>query len=123
MSTTIIDLNELKAAKRKARFREWKMKVSNGIRDFMHWCTENQTLLVGAVPAICGVLNGTMRFVKKNYTVRQEKHLKEDYVYDRSSGRYLKPTRKLSKREWREVMRRKAAGEKYVNIFDDMKVL
>lgn len=120
---SVIDLNELKKAKRQARHREWKQKINVGIQNLLKWINENRDLLIVAIPVAGSVLGGAIKFLKKNHTLRAEKHLKEDYVYDRSLGKYLKPTRKLSKNEWRSVARRKAAGERYVDIFDSMGVL
>lgn len=115
-----IDMKELRAAKRKAAVRE---KIQEASASFQRWYARNRDMLVVFIPAALSVGGGAVKLAKKHQTLRMEKHLKEDYVYDRSLGRYLKPTRKLSKKEWRIVAQRKANGEKYVNIFNDMGVL
>lgn len=111
-----IDMKEFKKAKRKARIRETTQAVAA-------WIDRNRDIAMALVPTVIGVGGGAVKLAKKHHTISQERHLKEDYVYDRTLGKYLKPTRKLSKKEWRDVARRKANGEKYVNIFDDMGVL
>lgn len=118
-----IDMKELRAAKRKAVFRERVAAVKQGAKDLLDWAADNPALALAGFGTLSSVFGGTVRTVRKHTTLRAERHLKEDYVYDRSLGKYLKPRRKLSKREWQTVARRKANGEKYVNIFDDMGVL
>ena len=115
-----IDLKEFRKAKRKAAIRERFYRFA---QNTTAWIETHQHFLLTTVPAMAAFGGGVVRFARKHHTLSVEKHLKEDYVYDRSLGRYLKPTRKLSKKERRDAARRKANGEKYVDIFDSMGVL
>lgn len=74
------------------------------------------------------LINGAVEIVKivmKKKIVNEEKHLKENYIYERSGnlGHYYEIQRKLSASEWLQVEERKDHGESLASILLDMRVL
>lgn len=59
----------------------------------------------------------------KRNQIKQERTLKDNYIYDRSMGHYWKCRRKPSTNEYLEIERRKNAGESLGSILTSMKLL
>jgi hypothetical protein len=55
--------------------------------------------------------------------VKQEAHLKDEYIYDRSNGHYYELRRKIKSSEWQMIDQRKREGEMLGDILQDMRLL
>ena len=110
---SVIDNKDLKKAKIKAWLREKKEKT-------IRFVQENKTWLIPLAISVGGV---AIKQGSKVIAAHKQENVKELYWYDPSAGHYWQLRRKLDKREALEVDRRHQAGERYGDIFEDMKVL
>ena len=101
-----------KKAKRRERIREKTVKVQGWYYD------HRQEILV-----LAPVVLAAIKFGGKQVKLSKEKHLKEDYCYDRSLGHYWALRRTPSNQEWLEIDRRKRNGERMADILSDMRLL
>lgn len=72
------------------------------------------------------VLTSTIELLKilsKRHNLNEEKHLKDNYIYDREMGHYYETSRKLKGTEWLFVEQKKNEGESIGIILQDMDVL
>ena len=63
-----------------------------------------------------------IRSARRRQNLKEEKYLKENYVYDRSRGCYIELRRKLTNRELLELDRRRRNGESLIEILSSMRV-
>lgn len=96
-----------------------KRKIRNGVE----WCKTHKELIVVFGPVFMGSLIEIIKISTKRHTVREEKALKERYIYDRSTGHYYEMKRKPKSSEWLQIEQRKQNGETLGWILNDMKLL
>lgn len=87
------------------------------------WCKEHKEAIIVFGPAIMGGIVEILKIQTKCHTVNEEKALKDQYIYDRSSGHYYELKRKPKNREWLQIDQRKQNGESLGWILNDMKLL
>lgn len=104
--------------KKEKRKKRWKARLN--------W-VENHAEEVAAIGgAAATVLAGVCKVAKvwhRKSVLDKERKLKERYVYDRSVGKYHHLRRTMTAAETKEFARRKASGEKTVNILESMRLL
>lgn len=111
----------------KSKFKVWKWEVNNWVycqEEKAHriWNEHKEEILVLGPVAIVSA-EKLIRNARRSRNLKEEKHLKEDYVYDRSRGCYIELRRKLTNRELLELDRRKRNGESLIEILSSMRVL
>lgn len=118
----IPDENETKfqSFKRKA-----KEKFDNGIDAIKQHnaIKQHKEEIIEIAPLALGALAVTAKVITKSVHLKQERDLKDRFVWDNRLGHYWKTRRKLSNSEWLEVERRKKLGEDIGTILRSMKLL
>ncbi len=118
-----VNMEDFKKEKRK---RERKERVTNGVNKIANWCDKNKETLAIALPVLGAGITGTTKIVKsisRNAALKQEKKLKERFVYDRSLGKYLELKKPLNNHQLKTILERKDNGEKLSTILQSMKLL
>lgn len=88
----------------------------------MFW-NDHKKEIITLTPVIIGAVVEFAKIAAQKSTIKEERHLKDDYVYDRSMGHYYELRRKLRSSEWVQIDQRKSEGENLGNILQDMGVL
>lgn len=84
---------------------------------------ENKELIIVVTPIVVSIVAPIAKAVTRHNNIQKEEDLKNLYWYDRSEGHYWKLKRELSAREYMDISRRRQAGEKLINILDDLRVV
>lgn len=93
------------------------------LNDGLKWCQDNKEIIVVGVPIIVATITAATKLGSKALGIFKEKHFRDRYFYDRSLGCYLKLRRTLSNHEMVAIERRRQAGERLIDILNDMRVL
>lgn len=112
---------------KEAKKRERKQKIDNAcnkakqkVVDIGHIIYDNKEIIIPVVTVGIPAIVGVSRQIGKWHD-RHVEHVKVSrQFYDRSLGKYWTTDKKLSSRQLTEIARRRADGEKYVNIFESM---
>lgn len=112
-------------------FKEWLNEKSDLVKWKVHlateWCEQNweqnKEIIIVFGPAIMGGIVEICKILTKSGTIKEEKALKERYIYDRSTGHYYELKRKPKSSEWLQVEQRKQNGETLGWILNDMRLL
>lgn len=110
-----------KSLKEKADDLKWWAKCK--CTDAKIWCKNHKAEIITLAPVL---ISGTIELVKivaKKGTVKEEQHLKDEYIYDRSNGHYYELRRKIKSSEWQMIDHRKREGEMLGDILQDMRLL
>lgn len=75
------------------------------------------------LPVFIGAGIELVKIAAKRSVMREEQHLKDDYIYDRSMGHYYELRRKPNSSEWIQIDQRKQEGETLGCILQDMGML
>ena len=103
------------------RVDELKTEAKNKWYRTCDWCRDNREVLIMTIPIAVG---GAFELLAKEKSTKDEKYLKERYIYDRSNGHYYETRRKVKNREWVEIDARHAiSGEPIGDILQDMRLL
>ena len=102
---------------------EFKWKLKKAFRKGKEWAVRNKELLIVITPAVAGAVTTIVKVVGKRANLHKEEELKDLYCYDRSLGHYWRLRRELSNKEWVEIDRRKASGERLADILSEMRLL
>lgn len=100
-----------------------KMEVDTRLWRVGQWIKENKEVLVVVIPVGCSLIGTVVKAASKYGHDKDERELKDEYIYDRSNGHYFRVKRKLTSAEWLEVDQRRANGELLGQILLDMRVL
>ncbi len=102
----------------RSKLDEFKQKVTDTTTNVVNWCKENRTAAIGI-----GVT--TLSFGTKALKAFARIHAsnRDLRCWDASLGHHWVLKRKLSKKEWLKIDRRKANGERLGDILDDLGVL
>lgn len=105
----------------------WKWEINNWVyrqEEKAKWLWDNHSKeIVVLVPVAVATAEKLIRGVRRSHNLKEEKYLKENYVYDRSRGCYIELRRKLTNRELLELDRRKKNGESLIEILASMRVM
>lgn len=84
---------------------------------------ENRDYIVVIVPAAIGAGEMAFKAIERGQRRKEEKDLKERYIYDRSLGAYYEMHRQPKQSEYAEIGRRKSNGESLGSILKDMRLI
>lgn len=118
MNKNVIDFRSRQ--QKKANFKE---KINSMFQTGKDWVVENKEIIITLTPVVVGGITTITKVVGKHVNLHKEEVLKDLYCYDRSLGHYWRLRRELSNKEWLEIDRRKANGERLADILAEMKVL
>lgn len=105
------------------RIHEANEKVKDFGKKTAKFIWDNKEIIIVATPVVLSVVTPIVKSVTKHNNLLKEEDLKNLYYYDRSQGHYWKLRRELSGREFVDIAHRRQAGEKLVDILDDLRVL
>ena len=116
----VVDSDELEKARKKAKRREWfrEKKV-----DAENWYYNHRQEIIVIAPVALTALTTVIKVAGKKHNLSKEKHLKENYCYDRSLGHYWALRRTPTNAEWIEIDRRKRNGERLADILSELRLL
>lgn len=107
----------------KQKFKDYVTKKKDEAKErakrIGHWMMNNPEIVAGIGTATLGL----SRFAIKKSRAKEEKELKNNYVYDRSGGFYWRLRRPLTTNEMLELDRRRSNGERTADILASMRVL
>lgn len=107
----------------KENLNQTKEKVSSKFKKAKNWAIRNKEVLIVVAPIVIGVAGFVGKAAIKNINLRKQESVKNLYCYDRSLGHYWSLKRNLTNREWVEIDKRKASGERLADILSELKVL
>lgn len=116
----------VKSWERKNKIRKFKEKVKEKFYRTIYWINDNKEFLIVIIPAALTVFKGTtkvFRSVSRHIELSKEKKMKENFIYDRSLGRYVELRRPLKNSDMKTILERKDNGEKLSNILMDMNLI
>lgn len=100
-----------------------EMEETSRLKKMTNWCAEHKkecfSLALVAIPAAVDIVK-TMR---RNGAVKEERRLKDNYVYDRKHGHYYETRKKLTSADWRHIDALKDDGGNIGDILDEMGLL
>ena len=104
-------------------FEEKSERLKWKIHTMTEWCNENREVLIVFGPVLFGSIMEIVKVSIRYKTGRDEKRLKDRYIYDRSNGHYYELKRKPKNSEWLQIEQRKLNGESIGWILNDMHLL
>jgi len=107
----------------KETVNDLKQRTKEKIELTCDWCKRHKETLVVLIPV---VVSGTVELVKvvaKSKNQKEERVLKENFIYDRQHGHYYELKRAPKSSEWRMIDMRKGEGESLGDILADMRIL
>ena len=112
----VVDIKDFKWELRKRKIKE---KLSQA----WEFVKEHPTESMAAATAGIGGVMGLIKRHDRHQMIKEQQRLKDEYIYDRSLGRYIKMRKKPSTSEALEIERRKHNGEPLGQILADMRLL
>lgn len=114
---TEITREELERARKKAARREWfENKKSQAAR---FW-NENKEAICILTPVVITAIGGLAKSASKSANNREERRLKENYVWDARTGSYWELNKPLTTYEQLEFEERRREGEPTGRILQSM---
>lgn len=120
MEEKIVDLKKFKLEEKK---RKLQAKISGMYETAKGWVVEHPTESVAILTSAITATIGLAKRVDRKRDLKEVKRLKEEYIYDRSLGKYWKTRRPATAGENLEIERRKRSGEPMGQILADMRLL
>lgn len=117
MSSDRIDITEDFYRAEKKRVRKERRK------ELLKWCGEHIDIAIAGVAAGLGLVSTGIKVGGKIYKQHAELKGKDLRCYDASLGRYWELRRKLTNKDWLEIDRRKAMGERLGDILESLNAL
>lgn len=87
------------------------------------WCKDHKSELLILLPVVIPSVIDMAKIATRSNNLKEEKHLKENCIYDRSLGHYYETKRKVKSSEWLQIDHRRQEGELIGDILKDMKLL
>lgn len=100
-----------------------KKAIVDGTIKTIRFVDQNKEVLIVIVPAVCTAIGMVAKFASKHGTMKKMEKLKNNYIYDRSSGHYWKLDSEPSNADWIEIDKRHKSGEDYYSILTDLDLL
>lgn len=119
----IFNFDDFKEEERRRKRKEW---ITDKVKDTANWVNNNKETLAVVLPVVVAGVAGSAKIVKsvsRNVALKQEKDLKERFIYDRSLGKYLELKKPLSNSQLTSILERKENGEKLSIILHNMGLL
>lgn len=101
-----------------------KAKTGRAFHVAKEWCSENKETIIALAPTMIAGSIELIKMVVRTGYVKEERRLKDNYIYDRVHGHYYELCRKPTNKEWLMIdERRRTAYQSLGNILMDMKLL
>lgn len=111
--------------KKKIKIKKWELKNwwhDRKLEAKQFW-NENREYLVILIPVVLASGEKVFKEVKRERQLKEERDLKERFIYDMSLKCYYELRRKPKPQEYLEIERRKRNGESLGKILSDMRLL
>ena len=109
------------------KMKVWKWEINNWWyrqeEKIKRIWNENKEEIIVLTPIAVATTEKLIRSVRRDQRLKEERELKEKYIYDRSCGSYVPLKRKLNNKERLELARRKRNGETSTEILSSMRVV
>ena len=106
---------------KKAEIKNW---IRNGVNQVGRFISNNKTEVIAVATPIVGKLFVDMvRGIKRSANNKEQARLKENYIWDPSSGMWFETRKKMSSNQRVEFSRRRENGESVGSILNSMKIL
>lgn len=79
---------------------DMKKKAQGVFQVVKEWCSENKEVIIALAPTMIAGSIELIKIAVKGSYVKEEKRLKDMYIYDRTSGHYYELCRKPTNKEW-----------------------
>lgn len=113
--------------KQKRTFKEWKEDKKEALRvkaqNAAEFCSRHKEAIIVFGPVVIGTSMEILKTITKRHNLKEEKDLKDKYIYDRSAGHYYELRRKPKQSEWRIIDHRREEGDSYGDILEDLRLL
>lgn len=117
----VIDVNVNEEGK--AEEMNFFEKVGAKVKDGWNWCKDHKTECIAiATIAVPAAVDLTKTMVKRG-TVKEEKRLKDNYIYDSRHRHYYETSKKLNSQDWRKIDQLLDEGGSLGDILDNMGLL
>ena len=114
------DFRKINFEIKKQKIKKWFSDRIENVKDF-YYAHPNEAVAIGV--GLIGGMGTVTKHMIRNHSRNEDKKLKDEYIYDRRHGHYIKLRRAPKQREWMEIDRRRDAGEKLNDIVRDMRLL
>lgn len=105
---------------------ELRVKAEAKKQQVNQWIQDNKEIVIAMIPVGIVALRGftnTVKSIDRKIDMKKEQELKDKYVYDHSTGMYLKLRRPMKYSEHIEFDRRRQEGESKIQILASMGLL
>lgn len=103
---------------------EMKERIEMRYEEVKEWCRNNKEVIIAVAPSLIGGAVELIKIAFKKGYVNEEKHLKNNYIYDREKGHYYELCRKPKSSEWLQIDHMREVGDVPLGvILNDMKLL
>ena len=92
-------------------------------KEFFEWCGNHMDVAIAGLCAGLGLVTTGIKVGGRIYKQHAELKSKDLRRYDTSLGRYWELRRKLTNKDWLEIDRRKAMGERLGDILESLHAL
>lgn len=111
--------------KEKLKIKKWEVQnwLSDKADQAKRFWDENKEYIVVLVPVVLATGEKVFKAVSRNAQLKEERNLKEKFIYDMSLKCYYELKRKPTTNEYLEIERRKKNGEPLGKILSSMRLL
>lgn len=109
--------------------RTWKEKIESlkfeaGKKkdEAISWIKEHKEFCYAVIPVLVTGLLDIGKEVSRHGRLKEEKRLKENYIYDRSKGHYVEARRPLKPKEWRRFDELREQGMSSSDILRELRL-
>lgn len=99
-----------------------KERAKTGFQKVRDWGSKHKESIIVFGPILISSAVELVKILKRDKTVKEDRRLKENYIYDRSAGHYYELKRKPTNKEWMMI----DEGRKNENlgmVLNDMELL
>lgn len=107
----------------KEKIDEVKTKVKAKSLEFGSWCSAHKESLIVIVPVAMTSGIELIKVIAKSHNQKEERRLKENFIYSKPDGHYFELKRAPKQSEWCNIDIRRKSGEYLGDILSDMKLL
>lgn len=100
-----------------------KWAAKNAFDSVKNFVSENKAVVAAAVPIAGKIVYDLIKGARRKGDLREERRLKDTYIYDPRLGMYFECRKKLTPNERLEFAARRDKGESVGEILRSMKVL
>lgn len=109
-------------AKAKDKYYKVKADIQQKTTNALYWMERNPELAIVLIPLGAGVIKTGIGAIK-SVNNRKTEELKDQYIYDRSLGTYIRLNRRPTTDEYLEIEARRRNGEPLTIVLRSMRLI